>query len=310
MAVRLDGKSLARDIRRFLSARVAELHAPPGLLLIRVGDDPASEVYVGTKQKMSAKVGIESSVEVYPEDTSESALLARIAEANLDPKIHGILVQLPLPKQIDPDRVAAAVDPTKDVDALHPVNIGHLAQGQPTFVSCTPLGVLALLRKHEVELSGRHVVVLGRSNIVGRPLSLLLGLKAPWANATVTVVHSRSRDWEALTRQADIVVAAMGRPEAIRAEHVKPGAAVVDVGIHRVAGGGPDGSPDGKDRLVGDVHAESVEPLAGHLSPVPGGVGPLTVAMLLSNTVHAAERVTGRDGGSVELALQAAGVLS
>ena len=312
MAERMDGKGLARMIRGRLRARIDEVGLHPGLLLLRVGDDPASVVYVGGKEKASRQVGIDSRVEVFPATTSEATLLARIAEANGDPSVHGILVQLPVPPQIDPQRISEAIDPQKDVDGLHPVNQGLLTLGAPALVSCTPLGVLALLHHCGVPLSGRHVVVLGRSAIVGRPLSILLGLKAPWGDATVTVCHSRSRDWEVITRQADVVVAAMGRPEAVRGEHLRPGAAVVDVGIHRIPG-------DGGDRIVGDVHAESASSVAGHLSPVPGGVGPLTIAMLLTNTLYSCLRFadlpaaggpTGEPAGSdpVAFALEMAGV--
>ena len=306
MAERLDGKALAKSIRARLAERIEREGLRPGLLLIRVGEDPASVVYVGGKEKASKQVGIASRVEVMPESTSESALLARIAEANEDPSVHGILVQLPVPKQIDPDRIAEAIAPHKDVDGLHPINQGFLTLGAPRLVSCTPLGVLALLHRYEVPLSGRHVVVLGRSQIVGRPLSVLLGLKAPWADATVTVCHGRSKGWESLTREADVVIAAMGRPEAVTGQHIRPGAAVVDVGIHRIP------RDHGKDALVGDVHAESVEPVAGFLSPVPGGVGPLTIALLLTNTVYSALASAGKAGtsGPVEFALEMADVTS
>ncbi|MEZ4648756.1 MAG: bifunctional methylenetetrahydrofolate dehydrogenase/methenyltetrahydrofolate cyclohydrolase FolD [Candidatus Eisenbacteria bacterium] len=306
MAEKLDGKALAKSIRMRLAERIDAEGIRPGLLLIRVGEDPASVVYVGGKEKASKQVGIESWVEVMPDSTEESALLARIAEANADPAVHGILVQLPVPKQIDPDRIAEAIAPEKDVDGLHPLNQGFLTLGAPRLVSCTPLGVLALLSRHEIPLSGRRVVVLGRSQIVGRPLSVLLGLKAPWADATVTVCHSRSKEWEAFTREADVVIAAMGRPEAVRGEHIRPGSAVVDVGVHRIPREG------GKDALVGDVHAESVEPVAGFLSPVPGGVGPLTIALLLTNTVYSALAASGRTAGvgPVEFALEMAGVSS
>lgn len=301
----MDGKGLAAAIQTRLRETIEREALQPGLLLLRVGDDPASVVYVSGKERAARLVGITSTVEVLPADTGEAALLGRIEEANRDARIHGILVQLPVPESIDASRVAAAIAPEKDVDGLHPRNQGLLALGTPAVVSCTPLGVLALLHRYQVPLAGRHVVVLGRSPIVGRPLSLLLGLKASWADATVTVAHSRSQGWEEFTRRADVVVAAMGRAEAVRGEHLRPGAAVVDVGIHRVIVGG-------KERLVGDVHAASADEVVALRSPVPGGVGPLTIALLLTNTVHAALRAAGRPGlvGPVEFALQMASVTS
>ncbi|MCA9727635.1 MAG: bifunctional 5,10-methylenetetrahydrofolate dehydrogenase/5,10-methenyltetrahydrofolate cyclohydrolase [Candidatus Eisenbacteria bacterium] len=295
----MDGKSLASEIQTEIARRTADLPDRPGLLLIRVGEDPASVVYVRSKERSSKKVGIDSRVEVYPADTTEAALLARIDEANRDPQVHGILVQLPLPPQIRADVVALAVDPAKDVDALHPINQGKLALGQPDVVSCTPLGILALLKRYGLDARGKRAVVLGRSAIVGRPMSLLLSQKAPWGDATVTVVHSRSRDLPAITREADLVVAAMGSREAVTAEMIRPGAIVVDVGMHRL----PDPERPGKEKLLGDVHAAGVEPVAGYLSPVPGGVGPLTVTMLLANTLYCYEAARGRGPEPVAFAL-------
>lgn len=292
MANTLDGKSLAAEIRTLLAARVQALETRrPGLRLLRVGDDPASVVYVRGKDKAAAEVGLTSQVEVLPDSTSEDELLRRVREANADPDVHGLLVQLPVPPQIRAEAVADAIDPGKDVDGLTPTNQGRLALGRPTIVPCTPLGILCLLRRYGVPLRGTRVAVLGRSSIVGRPISLLLSLKAPWADATVTVVHSRSRDLPAVTREAEVLIAAMGRPQAVTGEMVRPGAAVVDVGIHRLE---EPSHPKGV-RLVGDVDAASVGPVAGWLSPVPGGVGPLTVAMLLANTVDACERALGRE---------------
>jgi methylenetetrahydrofolate dehydrogenase (NADP+) / methenyltetrahydrofolate cyclohydrolase len=293
MAERMDGRALAERVRARVRARVesgrAAGSAPPVLLMIRVGEDPASASYVRGKDRAAAETGIGSRVELLPESTPEADLLARIAEANLDPAVHGLLVQLPLPAHIRPEAVAEAVDPAKDVDGLHPFNLGRLALGRPSIVPCTPLGILALLHAGHVPLAGARVVVLGRSQIVGRPLSLLLGLKADWADATVTTAHSRSRDLAAIAREADVLVAAMGRPGAVTAAMVKPGATVVDVGIHRLA---DPAAPKGT-RIIGDVDVASVDPVAGRLTPVPGGVGPLTVAMLLANTMEAWERARG-----------------
>jgi methylenetetrahydrofolate dehydrogenase (NADP+)/methenyltetrahydrofolate cyclohydrolase len=291
-AVKLDGKRLAGEIRRGIARRIERASAgsgKPGLLLIRVGEDPASVVYVRGKQRASQEVGIDSRVEVLPETTSEGELLARVERANRDPEIHGLLVQLPLPRAIRPEAVAEAIDPEKDVDGLHPFNQGRLALGRPGLVPCTPLGILALLARYEIPLAGARVAVLGRSAIVGRSTALLFGQKAEWADASVALCHSRTRDLAAYTREADVVVAAMGRPRAVVGAQIRPGAAVVDVGIHRL----DDPDRPGKSRLVGDVDAESVEPVAGYLSPVPGGVGPLTVAMLLANTLCCFERRGG-----------------
>lgn len=290
MADRLDGRMLAQEIREHLTRRVAETDAVrPGLLLIRVGEDPASRIYVRGKEKAAAEVGIDSRVEVLPEDTSEAALLRRIQTANEDPAVHGLLVQLPLPRPLRPEVIAEAVDPDKDVDGLHPMNQGRLALGRPGLIPCTPLGVLTLLHRYRIPVAGRRVAVLGRSAIVGRPMSLLLSQKAVWADATVTLCHSGSRDLPDITREADIVIAAMGRVRAVTAEMIRPGAVVVDVGMHRLE----DPSAPRGERLVGDVDAAGVDRVASWLSPVPGGVGPLTVAMLLANTVTAWEQSRG-----------------
>jgi methylenetetrahydrofolate dehydrogenase (NADP+)/methenyltetrahydrofolate cyclohydrolase len=293
----MKGRALAEAVRSRVHFRVesglrAGASGPPGLLMIRVGEDPASVSYVRGKEKAAAETGIVSRVEVLAESTSEAALLRRIAEANRDPAVHGLLVQLPLPAQIRPEAASEAIDPAKDADGLHPYNLGRLALGRPSIVPCTPLGILALLHAGRVPVAGARVVVLGRSQIVGRPLSLLLGLKAGWADATVTTAHSRSLGLAGIAREADILIAAMGRPRAVTAEMVKPGATVVDVGIHRLA---DPAAPKGV-RIVGDVDAAGVESVAGRLTPVPGGVGPLTVAMLLANTMEAWERVCGVTG--------------
>lgn len=295
MAAVLDGKGLAAEIRGRLKARIDDLGGrPPGLTLFRVGDDPASVVYVRNKQKACEEVGIRSSVLPLSGDTPEAELIGQIEAANQDPNVDGILVQLPLPAQIRAERAVEAIAPAKDVDGLHPASQGRLALGRPLFVPCTPLGIYALLRRHAVPIEGSRVVVLGRSSIVGRPASILFGLKG-WGDATVTVLHTRSSDIERIAREADILIAAMGVPRAVSAAMVKPGAAVVDVGIHRV----DDPARPGQVRLVGDVDAEAVAPIAGWLSPVPGGVGPLTVVMLLANTVQSYERGRGIEPQSV-----------
>ena len=281
----LDGTALSEKIRDGLRPRVDALAAAgarPGLTVILVGDDPASQVYVRNKVKACERIGIRSDLKVLPGATSEADVLALIARLNQDPTVHGILVQLPLPEQIDPHRVIEAIALDKDVDGFHMLSAGALLTGRIDegigFVPCTPLGILRMLEDADIELAGAEAVVVGRSNTVGKPCALLLLSR----NATVTVCHSATRDLATVVRRADIVVAAAGRPRLITADMIKPGATVIDVGIHRGA--------DGK--LVGDVDFGPVREVAGHLSPVPGGVGPMTIAMLLSNTVLSAERVT------------------
>jgi methylenetetrahydrofolate dehydrogenase (NADP+)/methenyltetrahydrofolate cyclohydrolase len=268
----MDGKGLAARVRADVAREVEEIGRPIGLATVLVGEDPASALYVRRKREACAEVGIESSHHELAEDTSEEELLALVEELNGAERVTGILVQLPLPEQIDEDRVIRAIATTKDVDGFHPVSAGYLLQGRPTFVAATPSGIMELLRAYEIPLTGARAVVVGRSNIVGKPMALLLLAE----HATVTICHSRTRDLPAVVREADVVVAAVGRPETVRAEMVKPGATVIDVGINRV---------DGK--VVGDV-AEGVRDVAGHLTPVPGGVGPMTIASLLRNTVRAA----------------------
>ncbi len=288
----LDGKSLAGRIRSELARTVAERidkgMRAPGLHVILVGDDPASAIYVRNKEKAAAKVGITGSVERLPADTSSSQLQERIAAANEDPSIDGLLVQLPLPDAIEPALVRSWISPHKDVDGLHPENVGLLASGIPRFVPCTPAGCLELLRAHDIEVAGRRVLVIGRSLIVGRPLANLLSMKG--IDATVTIFHSRSRDLGDLARASDIIIAAAGRPEFLRAAELSEGAVVVDVGIHHV----PDRTRPKGYRLTGDVHPE-VREKASWISPVPGGVGPMTIAMLLQNTVLAHGRTMGVD---------------
>jgi methylenetetrahydrofolate dehydrogenase (NADP+)/methenyltetrahydrofolate cyclohydrolase len=268
----MDGKGLAARVRAELAHEVEELGRPIGLATVLVGENPASAVYVKRKREACAEVGIASIHHELAEDTSESDLLALVEELNADDRVTGILVQLPLPEQMDEDRVIAAIAPAKDVDGFHPVSAGYLFQGRPTFVAATPSGIMELLRTYEIPLEGAGAVVVGRSNIVGKPMALLL----LGANATVTICHSRTRDLAAVVRQADLVVAAVGRPDTITKDMVKQGATVIDVGINRVEG-----------KMVGDV-SEDVRDVAGHLTPVPGGVGPMTIASLLRNTVRAA----------------------
>jgi methylenetetrahydrofolate dehydrogenase (NADP+) / methenyltetrahydrofolate cyclohydrolase len=270
----LDGKAIAARLRAGLAARVAALPFRPGLRVVRVGDDPASGVYVRNKDKAAQEAGFDSATIHLPTATAEAELLATIAELNADPAVDGILVQLPLPAQIRTDAAIAAVDPTKDVDGFHPLNAGRLAAGQPGLVPCTPRGVMHILAESGVALRGARAVVLGRSQIVGRPMAqLLLG-----ADCTVTIAHSRTRDLAAECRRAEILVAAVGRPEMVRGDWIAPGAVVVDVGINRLADG----------RLVGDVAFAEAAAVAGAITPVPGGVGPMTIACLLENTLDAA----------------------
>ena len=289
----IDGRAIAAQLQTELLARVAALAARdirPGLAFVRVGEDPASRVYVGRKEKMAAQIGITSATHVLPEATSERDLLELLAELNANPSVHGILVQAPLPKHIRQEIVFASVRPQKDVDGFHPVNVGKLMLGDTTgFQPCTPAGIRELLIRSRVPTDGAEVVVLGRGNIVGKPMAAMLCQKAPGANATVTLCHSATRDIAAHCRQADILIAAMGVPEFVQADMVKPGATVIDVGVNRIA---DPASPSGT-RLVGDVAFAAVQTVAGRLTPNPGGVGPMTIAMLMLNTVRAAEMVAG-----------------
>jgi methylenetetrahydrofolate dehydrogenase (NADP+)/methenyltetrahydrofolate cyclohydrolase len=276
----IDGKAFAARVRGMVAQGVAELKAQgitPGLAVVLVGEDPASQIYVRSKGRMTVEVGMNSYEHRLPAETPEAELLALVARLNSDPAVHGILVQLPLPRQIDEARVLAAIDPAKDVDGFHISNVGLLATGQKAMVPCTPLGSLMLLRDHLGSLAGLEAVVIGRSNIVGKPMAQLLLRDS----CTVTVAHSRTRDLPAVVRRADIVVAAVGRPEMVKGDWLKPGAVVIDVGINRVPGEG------GKDRLVGDVEFEGAARVAGAITPVPGGVGPMTIACLLANTLTA-----------------------
>lgn len=280
-AIILDGKALAREMQADLAVEVAEFiennGVVPCLAAVLVGDDPASEVYVRNKRQACERAGIEGQLHRLPADVSMDDLLDLIRRLNKDPGVHGILVQLPLPAGIDAARVLGAVSPLKDVDAFHPENVGRIVQGRPRFLPCTPSGVQQLLRRRGVDLTGRHVVIVGRSEIVGKPLANMLVQRGPGGDATVTVCHSRTHGLADFTRQADVLIVAIGRPRLVTAEMVKPGAVVVDVGINRTAEG-----------LVGDVDFEGVRQVAGMITPVPGGVGPLTVTMLLYNTLAAA----------------------
>ena len=283
----IDGKAAAAEVR----ARVAEIAAEfarkagrqPGLATVLVGEDPASAVYVRSKGKATSEAGMASFSHKLPDTTSETELLGLVDQLNRDDSVDGILVQLPLPQQIDASRVIAAIDPAKDVDGFHPMNAGRLATGLEALVPCTPFGCLYLLKQELGSIAGKEAIVIGRSNIVGKPMALLL----IGESATVTVAHSRTRDLPDVVRRADIVVAAVGRPEMVKGDWIKPGATVIDVGINRVP------TEDGKSRLVGDVDFAGASECAGAITPVPGGVGPMTIAMLLRNTVVAAHRRAG-----------------
>lgn len=279
MAQIIDGKAIAAKIRGEIAAEVKQLQArgvTPGLAVVLVGNDPASEVYVRMKEKACQELGIFSLKHTLPGETSEAELLALIDRLNSDPTIHGILVQLPLPKQINTDKVLEAISPAKDADGFHPYNVGRLVVGKPTFQPCTPYGVMMLLKEAGVDLAGKEVVVVGRSNIVGKPVALMCLQQ----NATVTICHSRTTDLAAKVRSADVVIAAVGRAEMIKGDWIKPGAVVIDVGTNRV----------GDRKLVGDVEFASASERAAAITPVPGGVGPMTITMLLFNTVEAAKK--------------------
>ncbi len=285
----IDGRAIATQIQRELTARVAELKTKgivPGLAFVRVGEDPASKVYVGRKEKACAELGIVSETHVLPEATSEADLLALLARLNAAGHLHGILVQAPLPKQIRESVIYSSVLPEKDVDGFHPVNVGKLMLGDETgFKPCTPAGVVELLIRSGVKTSGAEVVILGRGNIVGKPMAAMLCQKGGRANSTVTICHSATKDIKAHCRRADIIVAAIGVAEFVKADMVKPGAIIMDVGVNRV----PDATAKSGTKLVGDVAFAEVQPIAGRITPNPGGVGPMTIAMLLQNTVRAAE---------------------
>jgi methylenetetrahydrofolate dehydrogenase (NADP+)/methenyltetrahydrofolate cyclohydrolase len=282
----IDGKAVAQELRDALTSEVKQLQGErgitPGLTVVLVGEDPASQVYVRNKVRQTQEVGMISNEIRMSADTSQEALLDVLHTLNADPAVHGILVQLPLPKHIDESLIIDTILPEKDVDGFHPMNSGRLANGDAAaLVPCTPQGCVILAKKHlGDDLSGKHAVIIGRSNIVGKPVALLLLQE----NCTVTIAHSRTKDLQALCATADILVAAVGRPEMVKGDWIKPGATVIDVGINRIA------AEDGKGRLVGDVDFADAEPVAGAITPVPGGVGPMTIACLLKNTVEAARR--------------------
>ena len=285
----ISGKEIAESIRDEITIKVEELKGKgitPGLAVILVGEDPASQVYVRAKGKVCDKLGIYSDTIKLPAETSEDELLKLIDKLNADEKIHGILVQLPLPKHINEDKVLMAIDPDKDVDGFHPVNVGRMLVGADCFLPCTPHGVQELLIRSGNDPEGKHVVVVGRSNIVGKPVAGILMQKKPGANATVTITHSRTKNLAEITRTADIIVAAIGKPEFIKADMVKEGVVVIDVGVNQVGT-----TPEGKRILKGDVDFEAVKEKASAITPVPGGVGPMTIAMLMTNTVKAAQRM-------------------
>jgi methylenetetrahydrofolate dehydrogenase (NADP+)/methenyltetrahydrofolate cyclohydrolase len=288
----IDGRAIAELLHVETAQRVAALSArgiQPGLVFVRVGEDPASKVYVGMKEKTSVRLGIFSETRVLPESTTQAELIALLHSLNADPKVHGILVQAPLPKHIDQAAVYATVSPAKDVDGFHPVNVGKLMLGDSDgFQPCTPAGVHELLIRSGVKVDGAEVVILGRGNIVGKPMAAILLQKSKHANATVTVCHSASRHVADHCRRADIIVAAMGVPQFLKADMVKPGVVVMDVGVNRIA----DPSAKNGSRLVGDVDFAAIQPIAGKITPNPGGVGPMTIAVLMQNTVRAAEMAT------------------
>ena len=289
----IDGRAIANQIHEETRRHAKALKAhgtPPGLVFVRVGEDPASRVYVGMKEKACDRLGIQSQTRILPEDTTEKDLLKLIGELNADPTLHGILVQAPLPSQINEANIFAAVSANKDVDGFHPLNVGKLLLGDTDgFVPCTPAGVHELLIRSGVATSGAEVVILGRGNIVGKPMAAILCQKSEHANATVTLCHSRSADIDEHCRRADILIAALGVPEFVKADMVKPGAVVIDVGVNRI----PDPEAKNGSRLVGDVDFAAVQAIAGRITPNPGGVGPMTIAILLRNTVRAAARANG-----------------
>jgi len=278
MAFIIDGKKISQEIKDELKAKVAVLKTEgkqTALAVIQVGNDPASTVYVNNKKKACAYIGIESLSYELPEETTEEELLALVERLNADDSVHGILVQLPVPKHIDADKIIQTISPKKDVDGFHPQNVGNLVIGENGFVSCTPAGIIQLLKRSNIEITGKNCVVVGRSNIVGKPMALLMLRE----NATVTIAHSKTQNLKELCKTADILIVAIGKPQFITAEYVKEGAVIIDVGIHR----------DANNKLCGDVKFEEVESLASAITPVPGGVGPMTIAMLMNNCVEASK---------------------
>ena len=286
-AVIIDGKQIAADVRAEVAAKVSELKkkgVEPCLAVILVGENPASVSYVTGKRKALAEVGMADRSIQLPESTSEAELLELIASLNADASVHGILVQLPLPKHIDEDKVIMAIDPSKDVDGFHPVSVGNLMIGRPGFLPCTPHGIIVLLKKMGIETSGKHAVVIGRSNIVGKPVSILLARKD--VNCTVTMCHTGTKNMASITRQADIIVVASGHPHTLTGDMVREGAVVIDVGVNRI----PDASKKSGFRLIGDCDFDDLVEKTSYITPVPGGVGPMTIAMLMQNTLESASR--------------------
>jgi methylenetetrahydrofolate dehydrogenase (NADP+) / methenyltetrahydrofolate cyclohydrolase len=288
VAAIIDGKAIGKQIQSEVEADVLRLKSErgiiPGLAVVLVGDDPASKLYTSNKAKTCAKLGMHSVLQVHPADISQLELLSVVDILNADPAIHGILVQLPLPPHLDPHAVLHRIDPRKDVDGLHPFNIGLLCSGEPRVIPCTPFGICELLARSNVAISGTEVVILGRSNLVGRPLSVLMSSKHRFGDATVTIAHSRSQNLAAVCRRADILVVAVGKREFVTADMVKPGAVVIDVGTHPAR--------NDNEKMAGDVHFPTVSEVAALITPVPGGVGPMTIAMLMRNTADAAFRIT------------------
>ncbi len=285
-AIVIDGKKTAAKIKEEIKAQVAKMiddkDVAPHLAAIIVGEDPASQTYVASKERAARSIGITSSVYRYPAETTEEELLKAIDFLNADPDVDGFIVQLPLPKHMDVDKVIARIDPKKDVDGFHPINVGKMALGQSGFVSATPAGIVELLKRYNIETEGKHVVVLGRSNIVGSPISILLSKKANPGNATVTLCHSKTQNMAEITRSADILICAIGQPQFVKANMIKEGAVVIDVGIHRIPAKNEKGYT-----IVGDVDYNEASFKAGYITPVPGGVGPMTIAMLLKSTLDA-----------------------
>ena len=296
----IDGRAIADQIheetRRHITT-LKEQGGPPGLAFVRVGEDPASRVYVGMKEKACERLGAQSQTHVLSEDATEKELLKLIGELNADPSVHGILVQAPLPEQINEATIFASVSPNKDVDGFHPLNVGKLLLGDTDgFSPCTPAGIHELLIRSGVQIGGAEVVILGRGNIVGKPMAAILCQKRDHANATVSLCHSQTRDIHEHCQKADILIAAMGVPEFVKADMVKPGAVVIDVGVNRV----PDPTSKNGSRLVGDVDFTAVQPITSQITPNPGGVGPMTIAMLLRNTVRAAAKANGQNLDTLE----------
>ena len=284
----LSGKEVSASVYSDIKSRIDTLRSreiTPNLSVLLVGNNPASEIYVNSKSKRFSKLGLLSETIKFPEDISEDYLISKIEELNEDNKIHGILVQLPLPKHIDKDSIIKTIKPQKDVDGFHPYNLGTLLMGKPQFIPCTPKGIMRIFEYYQIDLSGMHVVVVGRSNIVGRPISILTSLKNKFSNATTTLCHSGSENMIQYLQDADIIILALGSPEFLKENHIKKGAIIIDVGINRI-----NDQSNGNKKLVGDADQESLIGKAGAISPVPGGVGPMTIAMLVENTIEAAEK--------------------